>query len=181
MHNHANVSPAEPSDCLPSQSPVAQVGWADAAARAGWRVQSSPWTRLAVSQLLTAAAGTAEDNTGLRRDFLRETRKGGRRRKNVDHGRLTITPALRRQYDSWEPFAAFSRRQQTDEGVCLRGFQPLPLLPLRHLPPLCPSQLWPLLLVSLPINLSSPNLVNQVPPANNLETAHCTVRRTSQL
>ena len=81
------------SGCLPSQSPVAQVAWVEAAARA--------LLGLAVSQLLTAAAGTAENNTGRRRDFLRETRKGGRRRKNVDHGRLTITPALRRQYDSW--------------------------------------------------------------------------------
>ena len=75
MHNHANVSPAEPSDCLPSQSPVAQVGWADAAARAGWRVQSSPWTRLAVSQLLTAAAGTAENKTGRGRDFQSRRRR----------------------------------------------------------------------------------------------------------
>ena len=70
------------SDCLPSQSPVAQVAWVEAAARAEWRVQSSPWTRLAVSQLLTAAAGTAENNSRRKRDFLgggEEERKEGKR------------------------------------------------------------------------------------------------------
>lgn len=80
-----NVSCDMSPDCLPSQSPVAHCSgrpWVDdAAARAEWPVQSSPWTRLAVSQLLTAAAGTAENNTGCRRDFLvgekREKEEGG--------------------------------------------------------------------------------------------------------
>lgn len=62
------------SGCLPSQSPVAQVAWVEAAARA--------LLGLAVSQLLTAAAGTAENNSRRKRDFLgggEEERKEGKR------------------------------------------------------------------------------------------------------